>query len=139
MCNKSGALNKPKKKTYQRYINPLNNMLRKICIIIGVVAFVLIATPIIGNRMTKSELDKDIEKLFAVSEIISGKVYTSSKSKTSLYQFKDISSIHWKTINHTLAMQDCNTVVNSEQSQIKSGCQLKGKNISQRKSQDLFG
>ena len=56
-------------------------MLRKICIIIGVVAFVLIATPIIGNRMTKSELDKDIEKLFVASENISGKVYTSKQIK----------------------------------------------------------
>ena len=94
MCNKSGALNKPKKKTYQRYINPLNNMLRKICIIIGVVAFVLIATPIIGNRMTKSELDKDIEKLFVASENISGKVYTSKQIKDLPVPFRGISSIH---------------------------------------------
>jgi len=56
-------------------------MLRKICIIIGVLAFVLIATLIIGNRMMKSELDKDIEKLFADSENISGKVYTSKQIK----------------------------------------------------------
>jgi len=79
MCNKSGALNKPKKKTYQRYINPLN---------------VLIATPIIGNRMTKSELDKDIEKLFAASENISGKVYTSKQIKDLPVPFRGISSIH---------------------------------------------
>lgn len=56
-------------------------MLRKIGIIIAVVAFVLITTLIIGNRMTKAELDKVIEKLFAVSENISGKVYTSMQIK----------------------------------------------------------
>ena len=56
-------------------------MLRKIGIIIAVVAFVLITTLIIGNRMTKAELDKVIEKLFAVSENISGKVYTSMPIK----------------------------------------------------------
>jgi len=56
-------------------------MLRKIGIIIGVVAFVLITTLIIGNRMTKAELDKEIEKLFAASENISGKVYTSMQIK----------------------------------------------------------
>jgi hypothetical protein len=56
-------------------------MLGKICIIIGAVTFVLIATLIIGNRMMESELDKDIEKLFAASENISGKVYTSKQIK----------------------------------------------------------
>jgi hypothetical protein len=56
-------------------------MLRKIGIIIGAVAFVLIATLIIGNRMMKSELEKDTEKLFAESENISGKVYTSKQIK----------------------------------------------------------
>ena len=54
-------------------------MLRKIGIIIGVIAFVLITTLIIGNRMM--ELDKDIEKLFAASENISGKGYTSKQIK----------------------------------------------------------
>jgi FtsZ-interacting cell division protein ZipA len=68
-------------------------MLRKICIIIGIVAFVLIATLIIGNRMMKSELEKDTEKLFAASENVSGKVYTSKQIK-DLCQFRDISSIH---------------------------------------------
>ena len=56
-------------------------MHRKIGIIIAVVAFVLITTLIIGNRMTKAELDKENEKLFAVSENISGKVYTSMQIK----------------------------------------------------------
>jgi hypothetical protein len=56
-------------------------MLRKIGIIIGVIEFVLITTLIIGNRMMESELDKDIEKLFAASENISGKVYTSKQIK----------------------------------------------------------
>jgi len=56
-------------------------MLRKIGINIGVIAFVLIATLIIGSRMMESELDKDIEKLFAASENISSKVYTSKQIK----------------------------------------------------------
>jgi hypothetical protein len=56
-------------------------MHRKIGIIIAVVAFVLITTLIIGNRMTKAELDKEMEKLFAASENISGKVYTSMQIK----------------------------------------------------------
>jgi len=56
-------------------------MFREICIIIVVVAFVLIITILIGGIMVKSELDKDIEKLFAASENISGKVYTSKQIK----------------------------------------------------------
>jgi len=56
-------------------------MLRKICIIVGVVAVVLITTLITGNKMMKSELDEDLEKLFAASENISGKVYTSKQIK----------------------------------------------------------
>jgi hypothetical protein len=56
-------------------------MLRKLGIIIAVVVFVFIAIIIIGNRMMKSELEKDTEKLFAVSENISGKVYTSKQIK----------------------------------------------------------
>ncbi len=49
--------------------------------IIVVVAFVLITTLIMGDRMMKSELDKDIEKLFADSENILDKVYTSNQIK----------------------------------------------------------
>lgn len=56
-------------------------MLRKIGVIIGVVAFALITTLIIGNRMMESELDKDIETLFADSGNISGEVYTSMQIK----------------------------------------------------------
>ena len=56
-------------------------MLGKIGIIITVVVFVLIAIIIMGNRMMKSELDKDTEKLFAASENSSGKVYTSKQIK----------------------------------------------------------
>jgi len=43
--------------------------------------FVLITTLIMGDRMMKSELDKDIEKLFTTSENISDKVYTSNQIK----------------------------------------------------------
>ena len=53
----------------------------KIFIILGVVVFVLITTLIMGDRMIKSELDKDIEKLFTDSKNISGKVYTSKQIK----------------------------------------------------------
>jgi len=53
----------------------------KICVIIGVVAFVLMTTLIMGDRMMKSELDNDIENLFADSDNISGKVYTSNQIK----------------------------------------------------------
>ncbi|MBC2698560.1 MAG: hypothetical protein HF974_09590 [ANME-2 cluster archaeon] len=56
-------------------------MIEKIFIIIGVVALVLITTLIMGDRMMKSEFDKDVEKLFADSENISGKVYTSNHIK----------------------------------------------------------
>ncbi|MCD4798587.1 MAG: hypothetical protein K8R19_06205 [Methanosarcinales archaeon] len=49
--------------------------------IIGVVAFVSITTLIMGDKMMKSEFDKDIEKLFADSEHIFGKVYTSNQIK----------------------------------------------------------
>jgi len=56
-------------------------MFWKICVIIGVVIFVLITTLIIGDRMMKSELDKDIENLFADSKNISDKVYTSNQIK----------------------------------------------------------
>jgi len=56
-------------------------MIEKIFIIIGVVAFILITTLIMGDRMMKSELDKDIERLFADSENISGKFYTSNQIK----------------------------------------------------------
>jgi len=50
-------------------------------VIIGVVVFVLLTTLIMGDRMMKSELDKEIETLFADSENISGKVYTSNQIK----------------------------------------------------------
>ena len=56
-------------------------MLGKIFVIIGVVVFVLLTTLIMGDRMMKSELDKEIETLFADSENISGKVYTSNQIK----------------------------------------------------------
>jgi len=62
-----------------------------------------------------------------------------SNLKGFLLLFKDISDIHCKKINNTLAMYDCNTVVNSEQTQIKSGYPLMDKNISQSKNPDLFG
>ena len=50
----------------------MNTHSLKIYVIIGVVVFVLITTLIIGDRMMKSELDKDIKKLFADSKNISG-------------------------------------------------------------------
>nr|QNO46685.1 hypothetical protein GCLKPONB_00016 [Methanosarcinales archaeon ANME-2c ERB4] len=59
----------------------MNTYSLKIYVIIGVVVFVLIITLIIGDRMMKSELDKDIEKLFADSKNISDKVYTSKQIK----------------------------------------------------------
>ena len=59
----------------------MNTHSLKVYVIIGGVVFVLITTLIMEDRMMKSELDKDIEKLFADSENISGKVYTSNQIK----------------------------------------------------------
>ena len=59
----------------------MNTHSLKVYVIIGGVVFVLITTLIMEDRMMKSELDKDIEKLFADSEHISGKVYTSNQIK----------------------------------------------------------
>ncbi len=56
-------------------------MLWKLCVIAVVVAFVLITTLVMGDRMMKSELDKDIGKLFADSKNISDEVYTSNQIK----------------------------------------------------------
>ena len=69
------------KENYLKHLNILNNMFGKICVIIGVIIFVSITTLIIGDRMMKSELDKDIENLFAYSKNISDKVYTSNQIK----------------------------------------------------------
>ncbi len=56
-------------------------MLVEMGVIAGVVVFVLIITILIGGRMTRSELEKDIEKLFLSSENISDKIYSSEQVK----------------------------------------------------------
>ena len=73
----------------------MNTYSPKICVIIGVVAFASITTLIMGDKMMKSEFDKDIEKLFADSENISGNVYTSN-------QIKDLPIPVQRYFNYTL-------------------------------------
>jgi Family of unknown function (DUF6544) len=73
----------------------MNTYSPKIRVIIGVVAFASITTLIMGDKMMKSEFDKDIEKLFADSENISGKVYTSN-------QIKDLPIPVQRYFNYTL-------------------------------------
>jgi len=56
-------------------------MFEKIFIIIGVVVFVLAITIIIGGIMVKSQLEKEIEKLFSSSMDISDRVYSHEQIK----------------------------------------------------------
>ena len=53
----------------------------EIVVIAGVVVFVLIITILIGGRMTRSELEKDIKKLLLSSANISDKIYSSEQIK----------------------------------------------------------
>jgi len=50
-------------------------------LIAGIVIFVLIITILTGSRMTRSELEKDIERLFLSSANISDKIYSSEQIK----------------------------------------------------------
>ncbi len=60
-------------------------MFKKIFIVAGVIAFAFVITTIIGDIMMKSQLEKEIEQLFASSKNISDKVYSS-------HQIKDLPS-----------------------------------------------
>ena len=56
-------------------------MLEKIFIIVGVVVIVVIITIVIGNTMAKSQLEKNVERLFSLSQDVSDKVYTFEQIK----------------------------------------------------------
>lgn len=60
-------------------MNLLNRKFGKIFIIVGIVVVVLTITILIGDIMIKSQLEKEIEKLFSSSKDISNEIYSSEQ------------------------------------------------------------